>query len=70
MKNIYSSKSFDIVSDILQHYLDTMLFVHAYQECILYLHQNNLEKMYETYYDRKQNMIINIFANVSTWKEK
>ena len=61
MKNIYSSKSVDIVSDILQHYLDTMLFVHAYQECTLYLHQNNLEKMYETYYDRKQNMIIYYF---------
>ena len=67
MKNIYSSKSFDIVSDILQHYLDTMLFVHAYQECTSYLHQNNLEIMYETYYDRKQNRT-NIFANVSTWK--
>ena len=58
MKNIYSSKSVDIVSDILQHYLDTILLFHAYQECTSYLHQNNLEIMYETYYERMQNITI------------
>ena len=58
MKNSYISKSFGIVTDIPVDCLHAILLVHAYQECTLYLHQNNLEKMYETNYERKQNIII------------